>query len=197
MSEQPFPFQIKAMTPADIPQVIAIERASYAMSWPKKAYDYELEKNTLAHYFVLRMSPAPPDGRPQAANSVIIGLGGFWLMSEDVHITTIAIDPAWRRQGLGEWMLISLLEAGQALGGKVATLEVRPSNHVALSLYHKYSFQNVGRRSRYYTDNNEDALICTTPALDLPDYQAMLRQHKAALQHRLTQIKIDKNRQVN
>jgi ribosomal-protein-alanine N-acetyltransferase len=197
MSEQPLPFQIKAMTSADIPQVIAIEHASYAMSWPKKAYDYELKKNKLAHYFVLHLSPSPPDGRPQAVDSVIIGLGGFWLMVDDIHITTIAIDPSWRRQGLGEWMLITLLEAGQTLGGKVATLEVRPSNHAALSLYHKYSFQNVGRRSHYYTDNDEDALIYTTPTLSLPNYQAMLQQRKTTLQHRLTQIKVDKNRHIN
>ena len=82
------------------------------------------------------------------------------------------------------------------MGATGATLEVRPSNHAALSLYQKYRFQEVGRRRHYYTDNREDALILTTSALSLPDYQAMFGQRKAALDQRLAKIKIDKTGQM-
>lgn len=192
VNEHVLPFRIEPMRPADIPQVIAIEQASYTMRWPQKAYDYELQQNELAHYFVLR--PAAPDlsEKPDP-----IGLGGFWLMADEAHINTLAIHPAWRRLGLGEWFLLTLLEQAQALGAKVATLEVRPSNRAALSLYQKYNFQEVGRRPGYYSDNGEDALILTSSPLSSLDYQAMLRQRKAALLQRLAEIEVDKTEQIS
>ena len=96
---------------------------------------------------------------------------------------------SWRGLGLGEWMLTRLLETGQALGARVATLEVRPSNRVARSLYEKYGFQEVGRRRRYYSDNGEDALILTSPPLNLPDFQEMLARHRDAFHQRLARVR--------
>jgi ribosomal-protein-alanine N-acetyltransferase len=180
------------MRPADIPQVIAIEQAAYTMRWPRKAYDYDLEQNELAHYFVLR--PTAPD---LSTTSDPIGLGGFWLMADEAHLNTLAVHPAWRRLGLGEWILLTLIEQAQALGAAVATLEVRPSNQAALSLYQKYDFQKVGRRPGYYSDNGEDALILTSLPLSSLDFQAMLRQRQAALVQRLAKIEIDKIEQIN
>lgn len=200
------PFTVEPMTLADIPAASAIEHASYSMTWPSKAYDYELQNNSLAHYFILWTSlPHPPPnkierlskfcGQPSAVNNLTantpassptIGLAGFWLMADEIHISTIAVYPAWRGLGLGEWLLLHLFEAGLALGATVATLEVRPSNEVALALYQKYGFEQVGRRRHYYSDNDEDALILTTPALTSPDYQAMLAQRQESLHQRLS-----------
>jgi [ribosomal protein S18]-alanine N-acetyltransferase len=210
-------FSIEPMTLADIPAVVAIEHASYSMTWPAKAYDYELQDNDLAHYFVLRTSlPHPPQqegkhfNHPSEAQgqtpggqrshrealhsavggrfSTVIGLAGFWLMGDEAHISTIAIHPDWRGLSLGEWLLLTLIEVAQALDAQTATLEVRPSNHRALALYQKYKFEQVGRRPRYYSDNDEDALILTTPPLTLPDYQTMLYQRKVALFQRLANL---------
>ena len=187
MSNQHLPFHIKAMQLADIPQVIAVEQAAYTMQWPQKAYEYELTGNALAHYFVLRttlpIDPTEPD---------LIGMAGFWLLVDEAHISTIAVYPSWRRRGLGEWLLIKLIEEAQNLGAVVATLEVRPSNQAALTLYQKYSFAEVGRRPRYYSDNNEDALILTSPPLTSHDYQTMLAQHKNRCEKRLAKIDVDK-----
>ncbi len=180
------PFSITPMQPADIPQVVAVEQASYTLTWPKKAYDHELKQNHLAHYFVLRVNSSALD-----LDAPIIGLGGFWLMANEIHITTIAIYPTWRRLGLGEWMLLNLVAAGLKLEAVAATLEVRPSNQAAIALYKKYNFQEAGRRLRYYTDNGEDALIYTTPNFKVPDYQAMLHQRKAAMLSKLAQININ------
>jgi ribosomal-protein-alanine N-acetyltransferase len=203
MSVLALPFRIEPMTLADIPEVIAVEQASYSLTWPAKAYDHELQKNDLAHYFVLRFLNQPtnqptnqlasqPTNYPFIHPSpAVIGLAGFWLMSDEIHISTIAVQPNWRGLGLGEWLLIRLLAEGQALGGLIATLEVRPSNVAALALYRKYDFQEVGRRPRYYSDNGEDALILTTPRLTLPDYQAMFQQRQAALNQRLAQIGVE------
>ena len=188
-------FKIEPMQPDDIPAVVVVEQASYSMTWPAKAYDYELKQNELAHYFVLRTSP--PQAAAAEQESSVIGLGGFWLLSGEVHINTIAVYPTWRGLGLGEWLLITLLEEGQALSAEVATLEVRPSNHAARRLYQKYGFEEVGRRPHYYSDNDEDALILTTPPLASPDYQTMLHQRRANLFIRLSQITINKNQKIN
>lgn len=211
MSQPDLPFAIESMTLDDIPAVVAIERASYSMTWPTRAFDYELTHNSLAHYYVLRTTRAhpptvpstsiePPEtssGQPSAVGSLssaLIGLAGFWLIADEIHISTIAIHPDWRGLGLGEWLLLVLLEAGHALGAETATLEVRPSNQPALALYQKYRFEEVGRRFRYYSDNDEDALIFTTPPLASPDYQAMLAQRKIALFECLVKIEESKTK---
>lgn len=210
MSRPDLPFRIEPMTVADIPAVLAVERASYSMTWPRKAYDYELKQNELAHYFVLRFLGHPPpvsaensgmsknkagSGQPPVLSrqAATIGLGGFWLMAGQIHISTIAVHPDWRGLGLGEWLLVTLLEAGRSLGAESATLEVRPSNQAARRLYRKYQFQEVGQRSRYYRDNNEDALILTTPRLASSDYLAMFQRRQTALTRRLAKIAVDKS----
>lgn len=217
MSQPALPFVIEPMTLADIPAVAAIERLSYSLTWPTRAFDYELRHNTLAHYYVLRTALAHPPtdnssptvlpetlsgqrSQREASHSAVggqspnlIGLAGFWLMADEAHISTIAVHPDWRGLGLGEWLLLALLEAGQALGAETATLEVRPSNEPALALYQKYQFEEVGRRPRYYSDNDEDALIFTTPPFASPDYQAMLTQRKIALFDRLLKIEGNKS----
>lgn len=182
MSQQALLFHVTAITPADSPQVAALEQAAYARTPPKKDYVHELEQNPLAHYFVLRCQPSP----------AIIGVGGCWLIAGEWHIITIAIQPSWQGLGLGEWLLLNLLEKGVQLNAHIATLEVRPSNASAIALYKKYQFQQVGRRSGYYSDTGEDALIFTTPALQSQTYQDMLARQKEHLLKRLAQIRIDK-----
>jgi hypothetical protein len=62
-----------------------------------------------------------------------------------------------------------------------ATLEVRLSNLPARRLYEKFGFRPVGLRPRYYTDNNEDALIMTTEPLRSPEMVARLAERRSAL----------------
>lgn len=185
MSQPTLPFAIAPMTVADISAVRAVEEAAYPHP-ASRNYPYELEQNSLAHYFVLRVVP----------QKKIIGVSGLWLIADEAHVITLAIQPRWQGLGLGEWLLLNLLEAGQLLNGTIATLEVRPSNPAAISLYQKYRFQQVGRRARYY-GNGEDALIFTTPRLNSPAYQAMLTYRKKRLLARLAKIEIDKLDQMN
>lgn len=181
------------MIPADIPTAVAIEQAAYASVHPKKDYFHELERNQLAYYFVLRVASQVDRQRENRT----VGVGGFWLMDTEIHIVTLAMEPGWQGLGLGELLLIALLDEGHELEADVATLEVRPSNQAAISLYKKYRFQEVGRRAGYYGNNGEDALILTSPLLRLPDYQAMLTKRKTKLLQRLAKIKIDKINQIN
>jgi ribosomal-protein-alanine N-acetyltransferase len=145
---------IDRMTVDDLGAVQEIEGESFTTPWPPHAYRSELETNRLAHYIVARY------------NDRLVGFAGMWLMVDEAHITTFAVRKTWRRQGVGERLLLALLDLAQARGAREATLEVRPSNHPARRLYEKYGFALVGVRRRYYSDDNEDALILTTDTLD-------------------------------
>ena len=92
----------------------------------------------------------------------VVGVVGIWYMADEAHITTIGVRNTHRRNGIGELLLIGCIEQAMSRGARVVTLEVRRSNHEAQLLYKKYGFREVGLRKRYYSDNNEDALIMTT-----------------------------------
>ncbi|MCI0582433.1 MAG: ribosomal protein S18-alanine N-acetyltransferase [Chloroflexi bacterium] len=160
------------MTLDDLPEIHRIERASFSVPWPDDAYRSELVANRLASYLVVRAEVEPG----------AIAYGGIWLMVDEAHITTFAVDPAWRRQGVGETLLIALLDLAIARHAREATLEVRLSNVPARRLYEKYGFRPVGLRPRYYSDNGEDALIMTTEPLTGGPMRRRLATLRAALE---------------
>jgi len=176
-------YRITLMQPEDVRQVMRIEETAFPAPWPASAYRHELVKNDLATYLVLKEKRAAGQGRPSRLS--LLAYGGFWLMVDQSHISTLATHLQWRGQGLGEWMLVALIDASCLRGAVDVTLEVRVSNHVAQSLYRKYGFALVGRRKRYYRDNNEDALIMTTPRVHTQVFQAQYRALRTALRHRL------------
>jgi ribosomal-protein-alanine N-acetyltransferase len=154
--------------------------------WSARAYHYEITENQYSTMLVLRPAYRLASQRllhrlGLLESNPVIGYAGFWLLVDEAHICTIAMDPQWQGRGLGELLLISLLDWGQESGALRATLEVRVGNRVAQELYHKYHFEIVGRRKRYYTDNNEDAYIMTTPPFESPEFQ----QHLSHCRHRL------------
>ena len=114
----------------------------------------------------------------------MIGFAGIWLMVDEAHVTTFAVDPAWRRRGVGERLLLALLDVSVARRAREATLEVRLSNMAARRLYEKYGFRPVGIRPRYYSDNGEDALIMTTDPLQSPAMRERVAKLRADLEAR-------------
>jgi ribosomal-protein-alanine N-acetyltransferase len=158
------------MAVEDLPAVHAIERASFTTPWPPHAYRSEIETNRLASYLVAR------------ADGQVVGYGGVWLMVDEAHITTFAVHPDWRRRGIGDRLLLALLDVALERGAREATLEVRLSNVPARRLYEKFGFRPVGLRAHYYTDDNEDALIMTTPPLDTPAFQDRIARERRKLE---------------
>jgi ribosomal-protein-alanine N-acetyltransferase len=150
------PVQIAPMELGDIGAIQEIERLSFRTPWPSYAFEQELTSNRLARYVVAR------------AGTAVVGFGGLWLMVDEAHITTFAVHPEWRRQGIGRRMLVSLIESALALGAARMTLEVRAGNADAQRLYAELGFAEAGRRVAYYTDDGEDAMIMTTPLLRSP-----------------------------
>ena len=102
-------------------------------------------------------------------------------MVDEAHITTFAVHPAWRRQRIGERLLLAFLDLAVGRHAREATLEVRLSNVAARRLYEKYGFRPVGLRPRYYSDNSEDALIMTTEPLGEPRFRERIEPLRRAL----------------
>jgi ribosomal-protein-alanine N-acetyltransferase len=161
--------RIEPMELADLPAVHAIERASFESPWPPEAYRNDLETNRLAQYLVARVGDE------------VAAYGGMWLMVDEGHIITFAVHPAWRRQHVGERLLLSFIDLASQRGAHEATLEVRLSNLPARRLYEKFGFRPVGLRPRYYSDNGEDALIMTTLPLAEPAMRERIARLRAAI----------------
>ncbi len=144
------PVVIDDMTLDDIDDVQEVERSSFPVPWPANAFRHELTQNRNARYVVAR------------AGNRVAGYAGIWLMVDEAHITTFAVHPGFRRQRIGERLLQRLFEIAAVMNAEWLTLEVRASNLPAQRLYEKYGFRRAGVRRRYYSDNNEDALIMWT-----------------------------------
>lgn len=138
---------LKPMTLEDLDEVLAIERASFQTPWSRGAFRYELTQNRVARCSVAR------GGRQ------LVGYLCLWEIGHEVHITNLAVHPAWRRRGVARALLGALLEDAQRRGTDLVFLEVRPTNTEALGLYESFGFRVIGRRKGYYFDTGEDALV--------------------------------------
>jgi [ribosomal protein S18]-alanine N-acetyltransferase len=160
---------IRPMRVTDLVAVQDIERSSFTTPWPAHAYRQEIETNRLAQYVVALIGEE------------IVAYGGIWLMVDEAHITTFAVHPQFRRRRIGERLLLALLDLALDREAREATLEVRLSNLPARRLYEKYGFRPVGIRPRYYSDNNEDALIMTTEPLAQTPMRQRVERLRAAV----------------
>ncbi|MBC7328853.1 ribosomal protein S18-alanine N-acetyltransferase [bacterium] len=152
---------IERMRFGHIRQVTEIERRSFTNTWPFGAFFSELF-NRRAYYVVATI------------NEKVVGFAGMWVVDEEAHITTIAVDPDWRGRKIGERLLLHLLQEARRRGAEYAILEVRVSNLIAQNLYHKYNFKIAYTRKGYYSDNNEDAFVMRLDNLQSKDVGLML-----------------------
>lgn len=143
-------WSLEPLTPADLDEVLAIERISFPTPWSRGAFLYEMRQNPSARCWVARGAPPAPS---------VLGYLCLWEISPEIHITNLAVHPEWRRQGIARALLTATLEDARRRGLTLALLEVRPNNAEALGLYEGLGFQIVGRRKGYYFDTGEDALL--------------------------------------
>ncbi|MEE1224991.1 MAG: ribosomal protein S18-alanine N-acetyltransferase [Clostridia bacterium] len=139
---------IEEMNEADIDRFAEIDQKCFTVPWSRKAFEDEF-KNSIAVYFAARN------------DNECIGYAGFWNVSGEGDITNVAVVEEHRRSGVGSMLIEAVLERAKQLNIDIMTLEVRQSNYKAQGLYKKYGFEVIGTRKRYYSDNNEDALIMT------------------------------------
>ena len=193
----------RSMTEADIPQIYAIDHEAFpaeSLFRPYSSYIRELS-NPMAHYIVgcvpsprETQKPQQPwyrrllgrrylEGFPVAHKSddFLIGFAGFWVMLDEAHIIAIAVRQPWRRQGIGQGLLVSAIDMALGLHVRVVTLEVREQNKSAQTMYLRHGFYVAGRRPRYYSDNQEDAVLMTIGDIQCVEYRERLERLKAEI----------------
>ncbi len=199
---------IRSTRDEDIPQVTEIDREAFPNEWlfrPYASYKQEIH-NSLAHYIVAcierragrdlgqedfgktswvrRLFNQAMLARREQNNlrtkEYIIGFAGLWAMLNEAHIIAIAVRNNYRRMGIGEGLLISVIEVASQLNANVITLEVRASNEIAQALYKKYGFRVAGRRPRYYSDNAEDAILMSTDDITSAPFRTCFQRLRKA-----------------
>lgn len=165
------PVSIEPMRRPDLEAVHRIDKRCFPSPWLSSAYLTELS-NRSACYLVARLGQE------------VVGYGGHWVIMDEAHITTLAVDPAYQGRKIGERLLLALMEEAVLLGASRATLEVRESNRAAQRLYTKYGFYAAAIRKNYYTDNGENAVVMWADDIHTPTYQERLRE----LRHQLYQV---------
>lgn len=120
------------------------------------------------------------EAAPSTTAQRIVGIAGLWIMADEAHLTTIGVRWAYRRQGIGELLLIAAIDLAVARNARVVTLELRASNSVALALYEKYGFTKVGLRRHYYVEDGEDAVIMSTDKITAASFQSHFQRLKQA-----------------
>lgn len=206
---------VRLMRREDIGQVTEIDREAFPTLWPPANYQHELQNRLAHYIVACdeektveepEVEASPEKGfpslvsrvrqlfnhnrffnnkLPQSGREYIIGFAGFWIMADEAHITNIAVRVRHRRQGIGELLLISIIDLASELKARIITLEVRASNTDAQSLYHKYGFTQAGLRHGYYSDNKEDAVLMSVENITSASFQAQLQQLKRAHSRRL------------
>ena len=145
---------IRRMTLEDVPAVHEIDTLSFSLPWPERSFRFELTENPVARGWVAEVG------------SRIAAMLVLWFIIDEAHVATIAVHPDFRRQGIGEQILLYALRSAQAEGAHRAFLEVRAGNVAAQTMYKKYGFEVAGVRRGYYRDNNEDALLMNLEKFD-------------------------------
>jgi ribosomal-protein-alanine N-acetyltransferase len=179
----PLGLRIRPAAESDLPIIVTLQARCFPTALPKAHLRRELLKNRLAEYFMAELAPdslvrqvgarsvEPAVGSkgPEDREGEVVGYVAVWWLVDEAHVSAIAVDPAWRRQGVARCLMAALQEEARRRDMASLTLEVRASNTAARQLYAGFGLRPVGRRVAYYTDTGEDALILTVPLGHAPD----------------------------
>ena len=159
---QPLVVQLVPMRRRHLRTVLRIESQVYPRPWSLSLFVSELALRSTRVYYVARV------------DATVVGYCGVMLAGEDAHVTTLAVDPQWQRQGIATRLLLNAVRVATGRGARHLTLEVRVSNMPAQALYRRFGFHPAGVRKGYYVETNEDALVMWAEDVDSDDYAARL-----------------------
>ena len=137
---------ILRMNASHVAQVAALEKICFSDPWSENSVASELN-NKLALWLVA------------VEGEQVAGYIGSQTVLDETDMMNVAVHPDYRRRGIAETLILSLVEELKKLDSRCLTLEVRASNDPAISLYKKLGFGEIGRRKNYYRNPREDALI--------------------------------------
>jgi ribosomal-protein-alanine N-acetyltransferase len=151
------------MQSGDLDAVSELDQLSFSAPWPKDSFRSELENPTS----LCRVAEAAfSDGTKQIIAAMVT-----WVILDEAHISTLAVHPAFRRQGIARRMMVDTLGICYERGVITVTLEVRAGNQAAQALYKQFGFDIVTVQRGYYSDNHEDAYIMTLKYLGPESFQ--------------------------
>ena len=142
--------RLRAMTEADLPEVMRVERAAFRYPWSEPMLRSELA-HEWAHLLIAE-SGAPE--RPAIAGFIV-----FWIICGELHVLNVAVEPRSQRRGVGRELLGAAMTQARLAEVTYATLEVRRSNRAAIRLYESFGFRTNAVRPKYYVENDEDAFV--------------------------------------
>ncbi len=142
-------FSVRPMEFDDLEEVVLLEKECFTDPWSMETFVHEITKNHMASYVVAI----------DENTNKIAGYAGMWIVLDEAHITNVGVLPEYRGKGIGVMLMNRQVKDSIIAGAIKMTLEARVSNEVAINLYKKLGFTQVGIRKRYYEDNNEDAVI--------------------------------------
>jgi ribosomal-protein-alanine N-acetyltransferase len=168
-------FRIRRAQLRDKEAMHRVERACFVIPWSEDELARDATENILAVYYVAEtmarfsLAENAEDGFPSQSGRTVatpelalVGYAGVWVVLDEGHITNVAVDPDYRRQGIAAMLLTQLLKAACEKGARRFTLEVKSTNEAAITLYERFGFRAAGRRRGYYREDGEDAIIMWT-----------------------------------
>ena len=168
MTVRSTPVSVEPMRPGDLHVVERIDQRCFPQPWQPAIYQTELT-NRAASYLIARVGQE------------IVGYGGVWVIADEAHITTLAVEPEHRGRKIGERLLLCLMEEAIMRRASHATLEVRERNCPAQRLYRKYGFRSAAVRKSYYADTGENAIVMWADAIHTAVYRQRLYELRRQL----------------
>ena len=151
--------------------ILDIESVAYPVGWSHSIFVSEIDqmRSGTRHYIVARL-----DGK-------IVGYAGLWFAVDEAHVTNVAVDPQFRRQGIARALMMRLADAAIERGCAAWTLEVRLSSFGAQRMYESFGFESAGIRQKYY-DNVEDAVVMWCRDIQSDTYRLRLDEMQRELE---------------
>ena len=147
---------------ADIDEVMVLEREIFATPWSVDVFRHEVRRKGRTVYIVAEVG------------GVIVGYLGANVMGHEVHVANLAVDPRYRRRGMGSRLFLECVRLGILRGARWLVLEVRETNAQAREFYRLFGLNELGMRIGYYSDTGEHAVVLATGDVCTLEYQELL-----------------------
>lgn len=154
----------RPMLSTDLNEIKKMDKLAFTNPWPENAFKYELENNPNARLWIVENSEQKD----------IIGYAVIWIVLDEAHLGTFAINPAFEGKGIGKKFLAMICSQLIFENIQHIFLEVRKSNFKAIRLYENLGFEIDGERKNYYHDNGETAILMSAKIKAIGFYEDII-----------------------
>jgi [ribosomal protein S18]-alanine N-acetyltransferase len=144
-------WHLAAVIPEDVDQILAIDRLAFKRPWQRNSF---LEELACKHAYSYAVRAQRGD-----LNAEIIAYVFLRILMSEMQILRIAVAADFQDRGVATWLLQRCFRLARQEDVHSVYIEVRATNKTAIALYQKSGFQLLGRRTRYYPETGEDALV--------------------------------------